>query len=86
MKVIFSEIAWDQYTSWISGDKDVLRRINELIKDIQRQGLHTGIGKPEPLKGRKEWSRRITQTHRLVYTLDSEKNLVIVSCSGHYKD
>lgn len=61
-------------------------RINELIKDINRNGSNQGIGKPEPLKYRKAWSRRITQEHRLVYNFDENKKLIILSCKGHYEN
>lgn len=86
MKVIFSELAWEQYQYWQLENKAVVRKINELIKDIQRNGPSQGTGKPEPLKGRKEWSRRIDREHRLVYVLDREQNLLISSCKGHYED
>ena len=84
MNVTFTEEAWNQYNEWLYSDKSIARKINELIKDIKRNGFNKGIGKPEPLKGRKEWSRRITQEHRLVYMVDSEKNLIITACAGHY--
>ena len=67
-------------------DKSMVKKINELIKDINRNGLEKGLGKPEPLKHRKAWSRRITQEHRLVYNFDENKNLIIISCSGHYEN
>ena len=86
MRVTFSETALDQYISWQTEDKKTLQRINALIRDIQRNGFLKGIGKPEVLKGRKECSRRIDGSNRLVYTGDPEKNLVIVSCRGHYED
>ena len=63
-----------------------LKRINELIKDIERNGLSNGTGKPEPLKYRKAWSRRIDRTNRLIYNFDENKNLLIISCKGHYED
>jgi len=86
MKVTFEETALKQYMSWQFEDKKTLRRINELIKDILRNGLMGGIGKPEPLKGRKAFSRRIDDANRLVYIGDSEQNLIIISCKGHYED
>ena len=67
-------------------DKKTLRKINALIKDIERNGLSEGIGKPEPLKYRKAWSRRIDQENRLVYNFDAQQNLLIISCKGHYED
>ena len=66
--------------------KKWLKRINELIKDIDRNGLLTGIGKPEPLKHRKACSRRITDEHRLIYYMDNIQNLIIYSCKYHYED
>jgi toxin YoeB len=84
--VTFTEDALSEYISWQSEDKKTLNRINELIRSIQRDGLMKGIGKPEPLKGRKAYSRRIDDGNRLVYIGDSEQNLVILSCKGHYAD
>ena len=69
-----------------SEDKKVVKRINELIKSIDRDGLLEGIGKPEPLKYRKVCSRRITDEHRLVYNFDQNRNLIIFSCKGHYEE
>ncbi len=86
MRVAFSESGWRQYVEWQSLDKKMVDKINELVKDIQRNGLSTGIGKPEHLKGRKAWSRRITHEHRLVYSIDENEVLFIHSCAGHYTD
>lgn len=83
---IWSDRAWDDYLSWQTEDKKTLKRINELIKDIERNGLSTGTGKPEPLKYRKAWSRRIDRINRLIYNFDENKNLLIISCKGHYED
>ena len=85
MSNIFADEAWEDYTDWQIKDKKIAIKINELIKDINRNGPGEGIGKPEPLKHRKAWSRRITQEHRLVYNLDENKNLIILSCKGHYE-
>ncbi|MCE5329163.1 Txe/YoeB family addiction module toxin [bacterium] len=84
MNKIFSNTAWEEYLYWQTEDKKVLKRINELIKDIERNG-NIGIGKPEALKHELSgfWSRRITEEHRLIYSLD-EENVYIVSCRGHY--
>jgi len=84
MRVIFTEDGFKEYTEWQQSDKKTLKRINELIKSIQRDGFMIGVGKPEILKGRKECSRRIDDVNRLVYTIDGDRNLVIVSCKGHY--
>lgn len=70
MNIIFTPTAWEQYTEWQREDKKIVKRINELIKSIDREGLAQGIGKPEPLKYRKVWSRRITDEHRLTYNFD----------------
>lgn len=86
MSNIFADEAWEDYTDWQIRDKKIVIRINELIKDINRNGLNQGMGKPEPLKHRKAWSRRITQEHRLVYNFDENKNLIILSCKGHYEN
>jgi len=86
MRVTFTEKALTEYISWQSEDKKTLKRINALIHSIQREGFLKGIGKPEVLKNRKEYSRRIDDVNRLVYIGDNEQNLVIISCKGHYED
>ena len=84
MKVIFSERALDEYMAWQSGDKKTLKRINALLKDIQRNG-HTGIGKPEPLRRFDGyWSRRIDDVHRIVYRL-TDAGIEVLQCRGHYQ-
>jgi len=82
----FSPSAWEQYLAWQQLDKKTLRRINELLKDIQRNGPETGIGKPEALKHRKCWSRRIDQANRLAYLVDENGNVLVVACKGHYSE
>lgn len=86
MKKIWYEGAWEDYLYWQAQDKKTLRRINALVRDIERDNF-TGIGKPEPLKGELSgfWSRRIDDTNRLVYRIAFE-TLEIVSCRGHYQD
>ncbi len=76
--------AWNDYLYWQQTDKNVVKRINELIKDCMRQPFN-GLGKPEPLKGelRGYWSRRITEEHRLVYKIN-ETHIIIVQCRFHY--
>lgn len=86
MNKIWSDIAWDEYLYWQMMDKKTVKKINTLIKDIERNGLSEGIGKPEPLKYRKAWSRRIDLEHRLIYNQDENGNLLIISCKGHYED
>lgn len=84
MKLTFSSNAWEDYLYWQKTDKVILKRINNLIKDIQRQPFE-GIGKPEPLKFNLSgfWSRRINEEHRLIYTVEDEA-LLIVACRYHY--
>jgi len=84
MKIVFSKNAWEDYTSWLSVDKNILKKINELIKDIQRTPFE-GKGKPEPLKYDLAglWSRRIDREHRLVYQV-SGNDILIYSCRYHY--
>lgn len=77
--------AWEDYLYWQSRDKNVLKRINMLVKDISRSPFE-GIGKPEPLKGNLAgfWSRRINEEHRLVYAVENEM-VLIFSCKGYYE-
>ena len=84
MKLLWEENAWKAYTEWQLRDKRTLRRINELIKDIQRNP-YDGIGKPEPLKENLSgfWSRRIDETNRIVYCVENGA-VVIASCKEHY--
>ena len=86
MRVTFTEEAWKEYMDWQSENKKTLKKINELIQDIQRNGFLKGLGKPEALKHRKGYSRHIDDVNRIEYDGDSEKNLVIISCKGHYED
>lgn len=84
MNKIFTDLAWKEYIEWQSIDKKMLKKINELIKDIERNG-NEGLGKPEALKHELEgyWSRRISPEHRLVYRFD-EENIYILRCKTHY--
>lgn len=85
MRIIFSENSWEDYTSWLRDDKKILKKINELIRDIQRTP-YEGIGKPEALKYDLMgfWSRRIDREHRLVYRV-IENEILIYSCKYHYE-
>jgi toxin YoeB len=83
--VIFTATALKEYMEWQMTDKKVTARINDLIKDILRNGLLRGIGKPELLRGRSSYSRRIDACHRLVYKGGENQNLLIISCKGHYE-
>ena len=86
MTKIWSDEAWDAYLYWQGEDKKTLHRINQLIKDIERNG-NRGLGKPEPLKHRRQgyWSRRIDDANRLVYRI-TETHIEIVQCRSHYDD
>ena len=84
MDIMFLDDAWQDYLYWQKTDKKILRRINQLIKDIQRTPFE-GIGKPEPLKFdlSRLKSRRINQEHRLIYQVKDEY-IIIVQCRYHY--
>ena len=86
MRKTWTEQGWDDYLYWQTQDKKTLRRINDLVKDIERNGIASGIGKPEPLKGDLQgfWSRRIDEKNRLVCNQDSDGALCSVACRGHY--
>lgn len=86
MNKLWSDRSWDDYLYWQTQDKKTLKKINELVKNIERNGVSEGIGKPEPLKYRKGWSRRIDEKNRLVYDVDGKGNLLIASCRGHYEE
>ncbi|MBR2209473.1 MAG: Txe/YoeB family addiction module toxin [Synergistaceae bacterium] len=84
MKILWDDRAWAEYLDWQEKDRKTLKKINAVIKDIQRNPF-VGIGKPEPLTGNLSgwWSRRIDNANRIVY---KEQNgiVVIASCKGHY--
>lgn len=84
MKLIFAELAWQDYLYWQVQDKQTLLRINKLIQEIQREPF-VGIGKPEPLKHALSgfWSRRINDEHRIVYKVD-DGHLLIAQLRYHY--
>ncbi|ACZ12539.1 Txe/YoeB family addiction module toxin [Sulfurospirillum deleyianum] len=85
-KIVFTQIAWDEYLSWQSEDKKTLKRINQLLSDIMRNG-NMGIGKPERLRGdlSEYWSRRIDEKNRIVYRI-LEETIEVVQCKTHYAD
>lgn len=84
MQLAWDESAWENYLWWQTQDRKVLKRINALIRDIDRNG-NEGLGKPEPLKHGLSgyWSRRITDEHRLVYKIVNGE-IRIASCRYHY--
>lgn len=86
MRLLWEDRAWDDYLHWQTQDKKTLKRINTILKDIQRNTFD-GIGKPEPLNGnlRGMWSRRIDDSNRIV-CYEQDSIIYIVSCKGHYDD
>ncbi len=84
MKYVFVDESWEDYQYWLNTDKKILKRINDLIKDISRNPF-AGIGKPEPLKHKYKgyWSRRITDEHRLIYQVKGDE-ILILKCRFHY--
>ena len=86
MSVLFDDEGWEDYLYWQKVDKKLLKKINELIKDIQLSPFE-GLGKPEPLKYDLSglWSRRINSEHRLVYQWNDETGCVtVIQCRYHY--
>ena len=85
-QIAFHESGWEDYLYWQSQDKRTLKRINQLLQDIDRHG-HAGIGKPEPLSGNLAgyWSRRIDEANRLIYRIQNDR-IEIAQCRSHYGD
>lgn len=86
MRLLWEDRAWSEYLYWQTQDRKTLKRINVLIKDIQRNP-YKGIGKPEPLRENLSgwWSRRIDEVNRIVY-YEQDGIIYIISCMGHYDD
>lgn len=84
MNLVFADEAWKDYLYWQQKDKNILKKINTLIKEIKREPFK-GIGEPEALKYNWSgyWSRRITIEHRLVYKVTSDA-ILIAQCRYHY--
>ncbi|MFM2481528.1 Txe/YoeB family addiction module toxin [Celerinatantimonas sp. YJH-8] len=84
MMLVWASSAWEDYLYWQQTDKKILKRINQLIKEISREPFE-GIGDPEPLKHQWTgyWSRRINKEHRLVYKV-KESEVLIAQCRYHY--
>lgn len=82
----WTSVAWDDFIYWHKQDKKTLKRILNLVKDIERNG-YEGMGKPEALKGDLSgyWSRRIDSKNRIVYKIDGN-TIKIVQCGSHYRD
>ena len=84
--ITFTDKGFSDYIYWQSQDRKTAKRINNLLVDIKRNGAMQCIGKPEPLKYRPGYSRRIDEKNRLVYDIDELQNIKIISCRGHYDD
>ena len=84
MKIVFADKAWDDFSYWVNHDRKLAKRIIGLIKEIERDPFD-GIGKPEPLKHdmTEFWSRRITDEHRLVYSVEKDQ-VLIAQVRYHY--
>ncbi|RRD06287.1 Txe/YoeB family addiction module toxin [Arachnia propionica] len=84
MDLAWDDTAWEDYLWWQAQDRRVLKRINQLVRDIQRNG-NEGIGTPEALRHglTGHWSRRITDEHRLVYRIEAD-HVGIAACRYHY--
>jgi toxin YoeB len=84
MKITFLEEAWEDYLYWQKVDKNMVKRINSLIKDALRSPFN-GIGKPEPLKFDMagSWARRIDEEHRFIYKIQEDR-FIIIQCRYHY--
>ena len=83
---IWHDTAWEDYLYWQSQDRKTLKRINRLLRDIERNG-YNGIGRPEPLKHDLSgyWSVEIDEKNRIVFNI-SDGKLEIVQCGSHYRD
>ncbi len=86
MNKIWFDKAWEDYLYWQLQDRKLVKKINDLLKSVERDGESAGLGKPEPLKGNLTglYSRRIDDVHRLVYRV-SNGVIEVVSCKGHYE-
>jgi len=85
-RLVFSEKAWEEYLYWQQQDKKTIKRINALLRDVERNGYQC-VGKPEQLQGDYSgwWSVRIDEKNRLIFRI-KEDCLEILQCKGHYKD
>ncbi len=86
MNKAWQDDAWDDYLYWQKQDKKTLKKINQLLKDIDRNA-YEGIGKPEPLIGNLAgyWSRRIDDKNRIVYKVENNQ-IIVIQCGSHYRD
>ena len=81
---LFTDLAWQDYIYWVETDRKLLKRINDLIKEIERTPFE-GMGKPEPLKQNLKgfWSRRINYEHRIVYKVENNQ-IIFIAFRYHY--
>lgn len=86
MNKVWHDRAWNEYLYWQTQDRKTLKRINNLLKEVERDPFG-GLGKPEPLRGNLQgyWSRRIDDANRIVYRVENNQ-LFIIQCGGHYDD
>ena len=86
MNKTWSDNAWEDYLYWQTQDRKTLKRVNDLLRDIERDPFG-GIGKPEPLKHEWQgyWSRRINETDRLIYRINNDQ-IEVAACRSHYDD
>ena len=82
----FTARGFADYVYWQGQDRKTLAKINRLLASVRRDGAAGGMGKPEALKYRNGYSRRIDEKNRLVYEIDEMQNNKIISCRGHYED
>ena len=87
MNILFTDTGWEQYTEWQGQDKKTIKRINQLLKSIDRDGALQGIERPELLRHDKSglYSKRIDEANRLVYEIH-DNQIIVKSCKGHYED
>lgn len=84
-KISFDDTGWAHYIYWEEQDRKTLRRINQLLRSIERDGALNVLGKPEKLKHEEGYSRRIDDANRLIYEVNGDET-IIKSCKGHYDD
>ena len=84
--IVFTAKAWTDFIEWSKTDRKIFEKISSLIEETSRTPF-LGIGKPEPLRHKLQgyWSRRISEQHRLIYSV-KEREIQIVSCKYHYAD
>lgn len=85
-ELLFFSEGWQDYLYWQTQDKKTLKKINALLASIQRDGPANGLGKPEALRHKPGWSRRINDKDRILYHLVESGDIRITSLRGHYDD